>query len=137
LRAKGSPHLLGSSGLSGLAHCAKLREPPRSEEANLARALANVGNGWRPDLRRRPVNGKVAPKPAVRLSWVERVKPTRSGHSSPCHRMVGSNQKAVARTGPAPTSCDSAESPQNMPIETPMGNYSPVSGNRRLSQCVE
>jgi hypothetical protein len=26
-------------------------------------------------------NDKVAPKPAVRLSWVERVKPTHSGHS--------------------------------------------------------
>jgi hypothetical protein len=32
-------------------------------------------------------NGEVAPKPAVRLSWVERVKPTLSGRWLPLARV--------------------------------------------------
>src|SRR6516162_6427841 len=33
--------------------------------------------------------GAFAPKPAVRLSWVERVKPTRSGHPRPRSAQAG------------------------------------------------
>jgi len=43
-------------------------------------------------------NGREAPKPAVRQSWVERVKPTLRRHSPPRQRMVGSGREADIRT---------------------------------------
>ena len=60
-----------------------------------------------------------------------------TGKAPPCH---GARRKRTFARDPAPKSPsrrDGAESPPNMPAEPLICAYSPLPGNRRLSQFVE
>jgi hypothetical protein len=85
-------------------------------------------------------NDGVAPIPAVRGATIEPLESTLKSHSGHAGRWAGrrrSGPSHPASTRKSPSRRVGVEPPWNMPVEPLLCTYSPLRGDRRLSQFVE